>query len=89
MKLEWRKAPVKTQWGHDMVETCIAIDKDHTLSLYCEASQTDKVPNVLKPKWENLNASEIDQLLEYGYGRWWDAKDYIKAVQDRLKEKNT
>jgi len=89
MKLKWNKAPVKTQWGHDMVETCVALDKDHTLSLYCERDQTDKVPKVLKPKWKNLTKREIEDIQEHGYGQWWGVEDYIKAVQKKLKEKNT
>jgi hypothetical protein len=88
MKLEWHKAPVKTQWGHDMVETCVAIDKDHTLSLYCEASQTDKVPKVLAPKWKSLTKREIEALVLEGDTYWWSAEDYIKKVQQALKEKN-
>lgn len=89
MKLEWRQAPVKTQWGHEMVETCVAIDKDHTLSLYCEASQINKVPNVLKPKWNNLTKRDIESLVMEGDTYWWSAEDYIKAVAAKLKEKNT
>lgn len=89
MKLEWTQAPTKTQWGHDMVEASVAIDKDHTLSLYCEASQTDKVPKLLKPKWKNLTKRDIESLVMEGDTYWWSAEDYIKAVADRLKEKNT
>jgi len=43
MKLKWQQAPVKTQWGDDMVVASVAIDKDHTLSLYCERDQATKV----------------------------------------------
>lgn len=89
MKLEWNKAPVKTQWGHDMMESSVAIDKDHTLSLYCERDQTDKVPKVLRPKWKNLTKRELESIVEHGYGHWWGVDDYIKAVQKKLKEKNT
>ncbi len=89
MKLEWNKAPVKTQWGHDMMETSIAIDKDHTLSLYCEHDQTEKVPKILRNKWKSLTKNEIDRLILDGDCYWWKAEDYIKAVQAKLKEKNT
>lgn len=88
MKLSWNKAPVKTQWGHDMVETCVALDKDHTLSLYCERDQTDKVQKALKPKWKNLTKREIESLVLDGDTYWWSAEDYIKQVQAKLKEKN-
>lgn len=43
MKLEWIQAPVKTQWGDEMVVASVAIDKDHTVCLYCERDQTAKV----------------------------------------------
>lgn len=43
MKLKWQQAPVKTQWGDDMVVASVAIDKDHTVCLYCEREQTPKV----------------------------------------------
>ena len=43
MKLQWQQAPVKTQWGDGTVVASIAIDKDHTASLYCERDQTPKV----------------------------------------------
>jgi len=89
MKLEWNKAPVKTQWGHDMMETSVAIDKDHTLSLYCERDQTDKVLKAMRPKWKNLTKREVEEIVEHGYSYWWKTEDYIKAVQDKLKEKNT
>ena len=39
----WQQAPIKTQWGHDMVVADLAIDKDHTVSVYCERDQTEKV----------------------------------------------
>jgi hypothetical protein len=88
MKLSWNKAPVKTQWGHDMVETCVALDKDHTLSLYCERDQTDKVEKALKPKWKNLTKREIESLVLEGDTYWWSAEEYIRAVAKLLKEKN-
>jgi hypothetical protein len=40
---EWHQAPVKTQWGDDMAVADLAIDKDHTVSVYCERDQTTKV----------------------------------------------
>jgi len=43
MKLQWQQAPVKTQWGDEMVVASVAIDKDHTVCLYCERDQTPKV----------------------------------------------
>ncbi len=43
MKFKWQQAPVKTQWGDEMVVASVAIDKDHTVCLYCERDQTPKV----------------------------------------------
>ncbi len=39
----WQQAPIKTQWGDDMVVADLAIDKDHTVSVYCERDQTARV----------------------------------------------
>jgi len=39
----WSDAPVKTQWGDEMVVADLAIDKDNTVSVYCERDQTAKV----------------------------------------------
>jgi len=40
---KWHQAPVKTSWGDGMVVADLAIDKDHTASIYCERDQTAKV----------------------------------------------
>lgn len=88
MKLEWTRAPVKTQWGHDMMEASVAIGKDHTLSLYCEKSQTGKVSKVLHPRWKGLTKTEVERLVLDGDTYWWSAEDYIKAVAKLLQEKN-
>ncbi len=87
-KLEWGKAPVKTQWGHDMVEASVALDKDHTLSLYCERDQTDKVAKALRPRWKGLTKREVERLVEDGYSNWWKSEDYMRAVEKLLKAKN-
>lgn len=39
----WQQSPIKTQWGDDMVVADLAIDKDHTVSVYCERDQTARV----------------------------------------------
>jgi hypothetical protein len=36
---KWHQAPIKTSWGHDMVVADLAIDKDNTVSVYCERDQ--------------------------------------------------
>jgi len=41
--IKWSNAPDRTSWGASMRVADIEIDKDHTLTLFCEASQTAKV----------------------------------------------
>lgn len=61
MKLKWQQAPVKTQWGDEMVVASVAIDNDHTLSLYCEREQTAKVDAMLAQR-KPLTDDEINDL---------------------------
>ena len=62
MKLKWQQAPVKTQWGDDMVVASVAIDNDHTLSLYCERDQAPKVEAMFAQRtWQGLTDEEIEQ----------------------------
>lgn len=88
MKLKWQQAPVKTQWGDEMVVASVAIDNDHTLSLYCERDQTPKVDAMLAQRtWVGL-AAEDRLTAKY----MQDAPDGIEAVIDyiaaKLEEKN-
>jgi len=46
---KWHQAPVKTAWGDEMVVADLAIDKDHTVSVYCERNQTAKVEAMFTP----------------------------------------
>jgi len=46
---KWHQAPVKTSWGHKMVVADLAIDKDNTVSVYCERDQTTKVEAMFNP----------------------------------------
>jgi len=41
--IKWSAAPDRTSWGASMRVAHIEIDRDHTLTLYCEADQTAKV----------------------------------------------
>lgn len=61
MKLKWQQAPVKTQWGDEMVVASVAIDNDHTLSLYCERDQTPKVDAMLAHR-KPLTDEEIESI---------------------------
>ena len=73
MKLKWQQAPVKTQWGDEMVVASVAIDNDHTLSLYCEREQTAKVDAMLAQR-KPLTDEEIKQFaskhLDVGDGSY-------------------
>jgi hypothetical protein len=41
--IKWSDAPDRTSWGASMRVADIEIDRDHTLTLYCEADQIAKV----------------------------------------------
>jgi len=42
-QIKWSAAPDRTSWGASMRVADIVLDRDHTLTLFCEASQTAKV----------------------------------------------
>jgi hypothetical protein len=84
---KWHQAPVKTQWGDDMVVADIAIDKDHTVSIYCERDQAAKVEAMFTPpaaqrQWVGFTEDEIN---EYDY----EHRDFIYDIEALLKHKNT
>jgi hypothetical protein len=85
MKLKWQQAPVKTQWGDDMVVASVAIDKDHTLSLYCERDQTPKVDVMFAQRtWVGLTEQDWNRSKHnYDFQKGVDWAELI------LKEKNT
>jgi len=88
MKLKWQQAPVKTQWGDDMVVASVAIDNDHTLSLYCERDQAPKVEAMFAQRtWVGLTNDEKHQLNDALnlHGRF----PIIDAIESKIKEKNT
>ena len=87
MKLKWQQAPIRTAWGDDMVVASVAIDNDHTLSLYCERDQAPKVDAMFAQRtWVGLTKAEVDT---------WDLPDhptvfeFVQFVEAKLKEKNT
>ena len=89
--LKWQQAPVKTQWGDEMVVASVAIDKDHTVCLYCERDQTPKVDAMFAQRtWVGLAESEIKTSIPYSVTR---DKGCFHAgalwADDKLKEKNT
>ena len=84
MKLKWQQAPVKTQWGDDMVVASVAIDKDHTLSLYCERDQTPKVDVMFAQRtWVGLTEQDWNRS-KHNY----DFQKGVDWAESILKEKN-
>ncbi len=88
MKLKWQQAPVKTQWGDDMVVASVAIDNDHTLSLYCERDQAPKVDAMFAQRtWVGLTDEDIEIAFDDTQeGGGFD--DFARAIEAKLKEKN-
>ena len=95
----WMPAPIKTQWGHDRVVADLAIDKDHTVSVYCERDQTEKVEAVFSAQpqreWVGLTDAEIyseggehEKFAKNG-NEWFDRGSFARAIEAKLKEKNT
>jgi len=96
MKLKWQQAPVKTQWGDDMVVASVAIDKDHTVCLYCERDQTAKVEAMFAQRtWVGLTDEEIDRVTDAQWAKGANKpiyaahRAYARAVEAKLREKNT
>ena len=95
MKLKWQQAPVKTQWGDDMVVASVAIDKDHTVCLYCERDQTPKVdamfaqrPWVNATTWRGLSDEEALECWP-GLAMYADCAKFWENIESKLKKKNT
>jgi len=87
--LKWQQAPIRTAWGDDMVVASIAIDNDHTLSLYCERDQTPKVDVMFAQRtWVGLTDEEVDQFHNW-IGGTWSTNELVRQVEQTLKEKNT
>ena len=95
--LKWQQAPIRTAWGDEMVVASVAINKDHTVDLYCERDQTPKVdamftsPPVAQRTWVGLTEEEKQE--------WIDAMPYdierrhcmilVNVMEAQLKQRNT
>ena len=87
MKLKWQQAPVKTQWGDEMVVASVAIDNDHTVCLYCEHDQTAKVEAMFAQRtWVGLTKEERHEISMAN--RPYCA-DIMAAHEEELKRRNT
>jgi hypothetical protein len=87
--LKWQQAPVKTQWGDEMVVASVAIDKDHTVCLYCERDQTPKVDAMFAQRtWVGLTDEDIEIAFDDTQeGGGFD--DFARAIEAKLRSKNT
>ena len=92
---KWHQAPAKTQWGHEMVVADIAIDKDHTASIYCEHDQTAKVEAIFSTPpqrtWVGLTDEHKDGLIcmTDPNPEPHHLRELIDVVEFQLKGKNT
>jgi len=83
--IKWSDAPDRTSWGHGMMVADIALDRDHTLTLYCEASQTAKV-DAMFAEVERLREALIAMLGVYDRDDHPTAQDALKKARAALKE---
>jgi len=88
MKLNWHDAPIRTEWGHDMVVATVALGKDHSADLYCERSKTAEAEALLHKPWVGLTDEEITEGIEQS---WVTEQAFQSAVwwaEAKLKDKN-
>jgi hypothetical protein len=92
MKLKWQQAPVKTQWGDEMVVASVAIDKDHTVCLYCERDQAPKVETMFAQRtWVGLTDEQKCELVEMTDSdpQPHHLRELIDVTEAKLRSKNT
>jgi hypothetical protein len=82
---KWHQAPVKTSWGHDMVVADLAIDKDNTVSVYCERDQKAKVEAMFTPPAQPAPVQEPVGPEPFGYFQYDIRLD--AWVQNRINNK--
>lgn len=78
-KIKWGKAPIKTTWDVGMVQADIEIDADHTLTIYCESDQTEKVEEIFHTEALQAVTAERKALKA-------DLGDLLEAQADLLRE---
>ena len=90
MKLKWQQAPVKTQWGDEMVVASVAIDNDHTVCLYCEREQKSKVEAMFTQRtWVGLTDAERETLRSEADEADAGYRELIKVTEAKLRKKNS
>ena len=88
MTMKWQQAPIKTQWGDDMVVASVAIDNDHTVNLYCERDQTPKVDAMFaqrKPLTDERIESVRHMRDVQGYDGNWNYDPYMQGLYNGLE----
>jgi hypothetical protein len=80
--IKWSDAPDRTSWGASMRVADIEIDRDHTLTLYCEADQIAKVDAVFA-EVGRLRAA-LTEIIRYAKGV--HDPHLEELVRDFLKE---
>ena len=90
---KWHQAPVKTSWGHEMVVADLAIDKDNTVSVYCERDQTAKAEAMFTPpaaqrQWVGLTDEEFEDIELGCRSTPFGKIEAMKKVEAKLKERN-
>ena len=91
MKLKWQQAPIRTAWGDDMVVASVAIDNDHTLSLYCERDQAPKVDAMFAQRtWVGLTDEEIKRMVAPLFmSHYWSlCNEFARTIEAKLRERN-
>lgn len=89
--LKWQQAPIRTAWGDGMVVASVAIDNDHTLSLYCERDQAPKVDAMFAQRtWVGLDDSDIgDEYVRFEIQGGFNRFEYaVRAIEAKLKQRN-
>jgi hypothetical protein len=76
--IKWSDAPDRTSWGASMRVADIEIDKDHTLTLFCEADQTAKVDAMFAAAEREAIARMFDGAV-WGY----DYREIAAAIRAR------
>jgi hypothetical protein len=86
----WMPAPIKTQWGHDMVVADLAIDKDHTVSIYCERDQIKSVEAMFAPQPQQVEKQEpVAWMYDFlADDRDEVIRDWITQSQDEITREN-
>jgi hypothetical protein len=84
-QIKWSDAPDRTSWGASMRVADIEIDRDHTLTLFCEADQTAKVDAMFADaeRYRYLRSRRAIEVLTGrgpGAGVWCDMENEMGTL---------